>query len=76
MSAVIFDPECRRCPRLAQHLERSRAEHPDYHSAPVAPFGVDNPRLLIVGLAPGMHGANATGRPFRASQGSATIEVT
>ena len=39
-------------------------KHPDYHARPVAPFGDNNPNLLIVGLAPGMHGANATGRPF------------
>jgi len=38
--------------------------HPDYHACPVAPFGAARPRLLIVGLAPGMHGANRTGRPF------------
>ncbi len=59
-----FDPNCRRCPRLAAHLEQVRALHPGYHSAPVAPFGDPGARLLIVGLAPGMHGANATGRPF------------
>jgi uracil-DNA glycosylase len=41
-----------------------RTEHPEYHNAPVAPFGVTDPELLIVGLAPGAHGANATGRPF------------
>jgi uracil-DNA glycosylase family 4 len=41
-----------------------RAEHPDYHARPVAPFGDSKPGLLIVGLAPGMHGANRTGRPF------------
>jgi uracil-DNA glycosylase family 4 len=41
-----------------------RAAHPDYHNAPVAPFGDAGARLLIVGLAPGAHGANATGRPF------------
>jgi uracil-DNA glycosylase family 4 len=41
-----------------------RGLHPDYHNAPVAPFGDPEPRLLIVGLAPGRHGANATGRPF------------
>jgi uracil-DNA glycosylase family 4 len=40
------------------------SEHPDYHAAPVAPFGAADARLLIVGLAPGMHGANRTGRPF------------
>lgn len=59
-----FDPACRRCPRLATFLTEGRARHPDYHCAPVAPFGDARPRLLIVGLAPGFHGANATGRPF------------
>jgi uracil-DNA glycosylase family 4 len=59
-----FDPQCRRCPRLAAFLDEGRAQHPDYHCAPVAPFGDVQPRLLIVGLAPGFHGANASGRPF------------
>jgi len=59
-----FDPACRRCPRLAAFLEEGRARHPGYHCAPVAPFGDARPRLLVVGLAPGFHGANATGRPF------------
>jgi uracil-DNA glycosylase family 4 len=45
-------------------LDEVKKEYPDYHARPVAPFGVPAPRLLIVGLAPGMHGANATGRPF------------
>ncbi|NND61518.1 MAG: uracil-DNA glycosylase [Gammaproteobacteria bacterium] len=62
--SLIFDPACRRCPRLATFLDDVREQHPDYHAAPVAPFGSDAPRLLIVGLAPGMHGANRTGRPF------------
>ena len=59
-----FDPNCRLCPRLAQFLAEGRAQHPGYHCAPVAPFGDPAPRLLIVGLAPGFHGANRTGRPF------------
>jgi uracil-DNA glycosylase family 4 len=59
-----FDPACRRCPRLAAFLDEGRARHPEYHCAPVAPFGDARPQLLIVGLAPGFHGANATGRPF------------
>lgn len=59
-----FDPACRQCPRLDTFLKGIRRQYPDYHAAPVAPFGVARPRLLIVGLAPGMHGANATGRPF------------
>jgi uracil-DNA glycosylase len=59
-----FDPACRRCPRLAEFLRQVHKEYPDYHAAPVAPFGDEAARLLVVGLAPGMHGANATGRPF------------
>jgi uracil-DNA glycosylase family 4 len=59
-----FAPDCRSCPRLAAHLESVRAEYPTYHAAPVAPFGDPDADLLVVGLAPGMHGANATGRPF------------
>jgi uracil-DNA glycosylase family 4 len=59
-----FDLDCRRCPRLASFLDTVKAENPEYHARPVAPFGVENPKLLIVGLAPGMHGANRTGRPF------------
>ena len=59
-----FNPDCRDCPRLAGFLDQVAVKHPDYHARPVAPFGDDNARLLIVGLAPGMHGANATGRPF------------
>ena len=59
-----FDPACRRCPRLAGFLDKVRGDHPGYHCAPVAPFGDAAPRVLVVGLAPGMHGANATGRPF------------
>jgi uracil-DNA glycosylase family 4 len=60
----VFDPGCRRCPRLAAYLADVRDRHPDYHAAPVAPFGDPDARLLIVGLAPGYHGANRTGRPF------------
>jgi len=61
---ATFDQDCRRCPRLASFLDTVRTEYPDYHARPVAPVGDDEPSLLIVGLAPGMHGANATGRPF------------
>lgn len=64
MDTTSFDENCRRCARLAGFLDGIRADYPDYHARPVAPVGVDAPRLLIVGLAPGFHGANATGRPF------------
>jgi len=59
-----FDPDCRACPRLATFLDEVRARHPDYHARPVPAFGDPAPGLLIVGLAPGMHGANRSGRPF------------
>ena len=64
MSAAGFSTGCCDCPRLSQHLADVRELHPDYHARPVAPFGAEAPRLMIVGLAPGLHGANRTGRPF------------
>ncbi|MHB8416185.1 MAG: uracil-DNA glycosylase [Acidiferrobacteraceae bacterium] len=59
-----FHPGCRACPRIVRHLESVRRRYPDYHCAPVPSFGDRCGRLWIVGLAPGLHGANATGRPF------------
>lgn len=56
--------DCRQCFRLAEFLDAVKGRYPDYHARPVAAFGDQNPKLLIVGLAPGMHGANRTGRPF------------
>ena len=61
---MIFDKNCRACPRLASFLDDVNARYPDYYCRPVPPFGDAQARLLIVGLAPGMHGANRTGRPF------------
>lgn len=60
----LFDPHCTHCRRLDEFLCTVKSKYPNYHARPVAPFGDDNARLLIVGLAPGMHGANASGRPF------------
>ncbi len=70
--AVDFDPrehpefstQCTRCDRLAEFLADVRNRYPAYFSRPVPDFGSSEARLLVVGLAPGMHGANATGRPF------------
>jgi uracil-DNA glycosylase family 4 len=59
-----FRLECRDCPRLAGFLDQVRSAHPDYHARPVPAFGDAGAEFLIVGLAPGMHGANRTGRPF------------
>jgi uracil-DNA glycosylase family 4 len=56
--------DCPRCPRLVAFRQRWRAEKPDWHNAPVASFGPIDARLLIIGLAPGLQGANRTGRPF------------
>ena len=64
MHADYFDLHCQKCPRLATFLCEVKEKNPTYHALPVAPFGDKNAKLLIVGLAPGMHGANATGRPF------------
>lgn len=55
---------CRVCPRLAAHLDRVREAYPDYRCLPVGPSGSVRSKLLLVGLAPGLHGANRTGRPF------------
>lgn len=59
-----FDSDCTACPRLARLLAETRLRYPDYHARPVPAFGPQNARLVVVGLAPGMHGANATGHPF------------
>jgi uracil-DNA glycosylase len=59
-----YDPSCTRCPRLATFLEKTRGRYPAYWARPVPSFGAARARILIVGLAPGMHGANRTARPF------------
>jgi uracil-DNA glycosylase len=56
--------DCPLCPRLVAFREENRRAFPDWHNAPVASFGDREARLLIVGLAPGLRGANRTGRPF------------
>jgi uracil-DNA glycosylase len=72
----IFDPRCRRCPRLSTFLDAVRLEEPDYFCGPVPPFGDPAARLLIVGLAPGMHGANRTGRPFTGDHAGILLYAT
>ncbi len=61
---VCPDKTCRYCPRLVEFLEKNRRLYPDFFNAPVPSFGNLNAELLIVGLAPGLKGANRTGRPF------------
>jgi uracil-DNA glycosylase len=63
-ASVSYSAGCRDCPRLAKFLDRVRKDHPGYFALPVPAFGDANAELLIVGLAPGMHGANRSGRPF------------
>lgn len=60
----VFDPGCKRCRRLAGFLADVRRRQPAYFARPVPSFGDPRARLLVVGLAPGLHGANRTGRPF------------
>jgi len=64
MSSEVFQAGCTQCDRLANFLLEVKSEYPDYFSAPVPAFGDPKAKLLVVGLAPGKHGANATGRPF------------
>jgi uracil-DNA glycosylase len=61
---LIYDRDCTACPRLARFLKDSKVRFPDHVCRPVPAFGDAMPWMLIAGLAPGMHGANRTGRPF------------
>jgi uracil-DNA glycosylase family 4 len=72
----VYDSECRRCPRLATFLDRVREANPGYFCRPVPPFGSSDAKLVIVGLAPGMHGANRTGRPFTGDYAGVLLYAT
>jgi uracil-DNA glycosylase len=61
---VVPARDCPLCPRLVAYRDANRAAHADWFNAPVPSFGGDAAQLLIVGLAPGLRGANRTGRPF------------
>lgn len=60
------EPDCPLCPRLCDFRHQNRVKFPAYFNGAVPPFVSTAPRLLVVGLAPGLHGANNTGRPFTA----------
>ena len=64
MTRATPPADCPLCPRLVAFRAAARAKQPDWHNAPVPSFGDPAARLLIVGLAPGLSGANRTGRPF------------
>jgi len=67
LESTVIDappPDCAACPRLAAYRAANRAAQPDWFNAPVPSFGPTDARLLVVGMAPGVKGANRTGRPF------------
>lgn len=64
MFELLPDKDCNLCPRLKAYIDKARGEFPDKYNSPVPSFGGDDSKLLIVGLAPGLKGANFTGRPF------------
>lgn len=71
-----FNPECRSCPRLYHYRQRLARQYPNYHNRPVPASGDHRARLLIVGLAPGLHGANASGIPFTGDQSGTFLFTT
>ena len=64
MGSATFNLDCKDCPRLYKNLANLSKKYSEYWNKPVPSFGDEHPDILIVGLAPGLHGANATGRPF------------
>ncbi|ARS27125.1 uracil-DNA glycosylase [Sphingomonas sp. KC8] len=77
MPSPIEPPrDCPRCPRLVAFRAEQRAAHPDWHNAPVSSFGDSDAWLAIVGLAPGLWGANRTGRPFTGDFAGALLYET
>ena len=68
--------DCPRCPRLVAYRAANAARHPDWANAPVPSFGPAGARLLVLGLAPGVAGANRTGRPFTGDHAGALLYAT
>lgn len=64
MYELLPDKDCALCPRLKSFIDDNREKFPDKYNAPVPSFGPKDAAILIVGLAPGLKGANFTGRPF------------
>ncbi|MGH7211570.1 MAG: uracil-DNA glycosylase family protein, partial [Acetobacteraceae bacterium] len=78
MPSAAIEPErdCPLCPRLAAYRAANRAANPGWHNAPVPGFGPREAALLIVGLAPGLRGANRTGRPFTGDYAGGLLYAT
>ncbi len=68
--------DCALCPRLVAYRAENRAANPDWHNAPVPSFGPIDAKLLIVGMAPGVRGANRTGRPFTGDHAGLLLYAT
>ena len=68
--------ECRECPRLATFIDAQKEIYPSYFNGPVPDFLSLNPKLIVIGLAPGLHGANRTGRPFTGDQSGELLYKT
>ena len=75
-SVAVPSRDCPLCPRLAAFRKVQRAAHSEWFNAPVPSFGDDTAELLIVGLAPGLKGANRTGRPFTGDYAGALLYQT
>jgi uracil-DNA glycosylase family 4 len=71
-----FTSDCRRCPRLVRYRKTLEKQFPHYYNAPVPMLGSQHKGLLIVGLAPGLHGANASGRVFTGDQSGDLLFAT
>jgi uracil-DNA glycosylase family 4 len=69
-------PDCMLCPRLAAYRAANRAANPDWFNAPVPSFGPTSAKLLVVGMAPGVKGANRTGRPFTGDHAGVLLYTT
>lgn len=76
MTCAEPDADCPLCPRLVAFRTENRASWPDWFNAPVPSFGTPDARLLIVGLAPGLRGANRTGRPFTGDYAGVLLYAT
>ena len=72
----IFDPKCKICPRLVKYRNENIASYPDWHNAPVKSLGSIDSELLVLGLAPGVKGANRTGRPFTGDHAGLLLYTT